>query len=43
MLRRWIIIAGLIALGVALGGCSKCGPFWEDWTQPSKSCRSDHL
>ena len=43
MFRRWVIIVGLTALGLALSGCSKCGPFWEDWMQPSKSCRSDHL
>jgi len=43
MLRRWVIILGLVALGFPLSACSKCGPFWEDWMQPSKSCRSDHL
>jgi hypothetical protein len=43
MLRRWVIILGLVALGFALSGCTKCGPFWEDWMQPQKSCRSDHL
>jgi hypothetical protein len=45
MLRRGVTIIALLALGLALGGCSKCGPFWEDWMQPSpqKSCRSDHL
>jgi hypothetical protein len=43
MFRRWVIMLGLVALGLALSGCSKCGPFWEDWMSPSKSCRSDHL
>jgi hypothetical protein len=43
MLRRLVIMAGLAALGLALSGCTKCGPIWEDWMQPSKSCRSDHL
>jgi len=41
MFRRLVLIVGLLALGLALGGCSKCGPFWEDWMQ--KSCKSDHL
>ena len=48
--RRWwyysaLGVLGLVLLGFALSGCSKCGPFWEDWMQPSpqKSCRSDHL
>jgi hypothetical protein len=43
MLRRWVIILGVVTLGFALSGCTKCGPFWEDWMQPQKSCRSDHL
>jgi hypothetical protein len=43
MFRRLVVMAGLLALGLALSGCSKCGPFWEDWMYPSKSCRSDNL
>jgi len=44
MLRRWALIIGVIGLGLLLNGCTKCGPIWDDWTtQPSKSCRSDHL
>jgi len=41
---KWFRIAiAMVALGVALSGCTKCGPMWDDWLQPSKSCRSDHL
>lgn len=43
MLRRLILIAGLLAAGFALSGCSKCGPFWDDWVQSPRSCKSDHL
>jgi hypothetical protein len=43
MLRRWAIIIGLLGVGLMLDGCTKCGPIWEDWLQPQKSCRSDHL
>jgi hypothetical protein len=43
MLRRWAIMIGLVGVGLMLNGCTKCGPIWEDWLQPSKSCRSDHL
>jgi len=43
MLRRLAAIIGLISLGLALNGCTKCGPIWDDWMAPSKSCRSDHL
>jgi hypothetical protein len=40
---RPALIIGVLGLGLLLSGCSKCGPFWEDWMQPSKACRSDHL
>jgi hypothetical protein len=43
MLRHVAVAIGLIALGLALGGCSKCGPFWDDWMTPAKACRSDRL
>jgi hypothetical protein len=43
MFRRWVLIGGLLALGLALGGCTKCGPIWDDWMQGPKSCKSDHL
>jgi len=41
MLRRLVLISGMLALGFALSGCSKCGPFWDDWMQSPKSCKSD--
>jgi hypothetical protein len=43
MLRRWGVILAVIGLGLLLEGCTKCGPIWDDWMQPSRSCRSDHL
>jgi hypothetical protein len=43
MLRRAAVIIGLIALGLALGGCTKCGPIWDDWMAPAKACKSDRL
>ena len=43
MFRRLILIFSVIALGLALNGCTKCGPIWDDWVQPPKSCKSDHL
>jgi hypothetical protein len=42
MFRRVVLIAGLIAMGLALNGCTKCGPIWDDWMVP-KSCKSDRL
>jgi hypothetical protein len=43
MLRRWIMVLGVVGIGLALNGCTKCGPIWDDWTQGPKSCRSDHI
>jgi hypothetical protein len=43
MLRRIAVVICLVGVALLLDGCSKCGPFWEDWMQPQKSCRSDHL
>jgi hypothetical protein len=41
LLRRLLFIFGVIALGLGLNGCTKCGPIWDDWTQSPKSCKSD--
>jgi hypothetical protein len=40
MLRRWAVIVAVLSLGLLLDGCTKCGPIWDDWMQPPKSCRS---
>ena len=41
MLRRAVLILGVISMGLALDGCTKCGPIWDDWTPSPKSCKSD--
>ena len=41
MFRRLALILSVIALGLLLNGCTKCGPIWDDWLP--KSCKSDHL
>ena len=43
MFRRVLLLLSLIAMGLALDGCTRCGPIWDDWVQPSKSCKSDRL
>ncbi|PWT84767.1 MAG: peptidylprolyl isomerase [Proteobacteria bacterium] len=40
MLRRYVLVFCLVALGLALNGCTKCGPIWDDWVHAPKSCRS---
>jgi hypothetical protein len=42
MFRRSVIVVGVVALAIVLGGCTKCGPIWDDWQSP-KSCKSDRL
>jgi hypothetical protein len=39
--RRLALIFSVVAMGLALSGCTKCGPIWDDWMQ--KSCKSDHF
>ena len=43
MVWRWLLVLGLVATGLVLNGCAKCGPIWDDWMQGPKSCKSDHL
>jgi hypothetical protein len=43
MLRRLVLILGVVAVGLALSGCTKCGPIWDDWFRSPKSCKSDQF
>jgi hypothetical protein len=43
MFRRLALLFGVIALGLLLDGCTKCGPIWDDWMQSPKACKSDRL
>jgi hypothetical protein len=44
-LRRLLrpVAAALLLVGAALtlGGCTKCGWIWNDWTGKTQSCRAD--
>jgi hypothetical protein len=40
--KRLTIVASVVAFGLMLGGCSKCGFWWDDWAnRPAKSCKGD--
>jgi hypothetical protein len=43
MFRRLALIFSVVAFGLALSGCTKCGPIWDDWMQSPKSCKSDRF
>ncbi|MVT65742.1 peptidylprolyl isomerase [Bradyrhizobium pachyrhizi] len=43
MFRRLVLLGGVVAIGLAFSGCTRCGPIWDDWMQSPKSCKSDHL
>jgi len=43
MFRLIALVFSLVALGLVLDGCTKCGPIWDDWMQSPKSCKSDGL
>jgi len=42
MFRRLALVLSILATGLLLDGCTKCGPIWDDWTSP-KSCKSDRF
>jgi hypothetical protein len=41
MFKRLTILSSIVALGLMLGGCTKCGWLWDDWRSPAKFCRDD--
>jgi hypothetical protein len=43
MIKRSVLVFGVVAAAILLNGCTKCGPIWEDWMQSPKSCKSDRL
>jgi hypothetical protein len=43
MVKRLALIFGIVAVGLMLDGCTRCGPIWDDWLPSQKSCKSDHL
>jgi hypothetical protein len=41
MFKRLTVLASLLALGLMLGGCSKCGFWWDEWQSQPRSCKGD--
>ncbi|RJF76663.1 peptidylprolyl isomerase [Rhodopseudomonas palustris] len=41
MVKRSVVVLGVVAAAVLLNGCTRCGPIWDDWLEQPKSCRSD--
>ena len=42
MLKRLTVLSCLLAFGLTLGGCSKCGFWLDEWmNKPAKSCKGD--
>jgi hypothetical protein len=41
VLKRLTILSTLLVLGLALGGCSKCGFWWDEWQSQPRSCKGD--
>jgi hypothetical protein len=37
------VAIGLVGVVPLRDASTKCGPIWDDWMPPQKSCRSDHL
>jgi hypothetical protein len=41
MLKRLTILSCLLAFGLTLSGCSKCGFWWDEWQSKPGACRGD--
>ena len=41
MFKRLTILTGILALGLMLGGCSKCGFWWDEWQSRPGACKGD--
>jgi hypothetical protein len=40
--KRLTVVATIMALGLLVSGCSKCGFWLDEWLeQPAKSCKGD--
>jgi hypothetical protein len=42
MFKRLTILASVVAFGLMVSGCSKCGFWLDEWAnRPAKSCKDD--
>jgi hypothetical protein len=41
MFKRLTVLTSLFVLGLMLGGCSKCGFWWDEWRPAPQSCKND--
>ena len=41
MFKRLTIVASIVAFGLMVSGCSKCGFWWDEWGRPAKTCKGD--
>lgn len=40
MIKRLVTLSALLAFGLSLSGCTKCGWLWEDW-RSGQVCKGD--
>ncbi len=42
MRKPILVVLSVVMLSFALGGCSKCGFWWDEWkSSPAKACKGD--
>ena len=41
MFKRLTLVASVVAFGLMVGGCSKCGFWWDEWQSSPRSCKGD--
>ena len=39
--KRLTIVACVVCFGFTVGGCTKCGFWWDDWVKRPASCKGD--
>jgi hypothetical protein len=41
MVKRLGILMAVVALGLMVSSCTRCGFWWDDWQSQPKSCKGD--
>jgi hypothetical protein len=39
--KRLTIVASVVAFGMMVSGCTKCGFWWDEWQSRPAACKGD--
>jgi len=40
-IKQLTILACVVAFGLSVSGCTKCGFWWDDWRSKPATCKGD--